>query len=118
MSINKRLATMPSQDKETTPPYMPFHRLMHVELSTPYITDAELDRVDEVTADDWVFGLPLQPCKRVTSQSPYTEEAHEADTTEGEVEDLVGKMDETLRAEEFSTDNQNKETGEAQADNM
>lgn len=118
VSINKRLATMPSQDKETTPPYMPFHRLMHVELSTPYITDAEPGRVDETTADDWVFGLPLQPCKRVNSQSTYTEENHEADTTEGEVEDLVGKMDETLRAEEFSTDNQNKETGEAQADNM
>lgn len=107
VSLGKRLATMPVQDKDTNPGYMPFHRLPHVNLFTPTPANDETDEPD----DKFVFGLALRPAIRINCQQADDAEAGHDGNVEGEMEGLIGQMDETLRAEEFSNSHAGQEEG-------
>ena len=88
---------MPVQDKDTNPPYMPYHRLPTVNLFTVSQPKSQVDETDNT----WVFGLPLAASSRVSSQQD-SDEAYDEGITEEDMEGLVGQMDETLRAQRFS----------------
>ena len=99
---------MPVQDKDTNPPYMPYHRLPTINLFTIYPASNQVDEVD----DEWVFGLPLPANRRVSSQQEDTDGSYDEDITEGDMEGFVGEMDETLRAQGFSNAHQNGDAEE------
>ncbi|KAG2164187.1 hypothetical protein VTO58DRAFT_107109 [Aureobasidium pullulans] len=97
VSLGQRKAAMPVQDKDTNPPYMPYHRLPTVNLFTVSQPKSQVDETDNT----WVFGLPLAASSRVSSQQD-SDEAYDEGITEEDMEGLVGQMDETLRAQGFS----------------
>ncbi|KAI5195177.1 hypothetical protein E4T39_08337 [Aureobasidium subglaciale] len=98
VSLGKRTALIPHQDKETNPPYMPYHRLPTVNLFTYSSAKSQTDEAD----DAWVFGLPVAASSRVSSQQDDMEETYDEGIAEGDMEGFVGQMDETLRAQECS----------------
>jgi hypothetical protein len=109
VSLGKRKVVMPVQDKDTNPPYMPYHRLPTINLFTTYPASDQV--VEE--KDDWVFGLPLPANRRVSSsQQEDTDGGYDEGITEGDMEGFVGEMDETLRAQGFFNTGQNGDTGE------
>ncbi|KAI4725871.1 hypothetical protein E4T49_06334, partial [Aureobasidium sp. EXF-10728] len=97
VSLGKRKVRIPVQDKDTNPSYMPYHRLPTVNLFTSAHTKGQPVEAD----DDWVFGLPLEPSSRVSSQQDDTAEGYDQGITEEDMEGFVGQMDETLRGQGF-----------------
>jgi hypothetical protein len=97
-SLGKRKVRVPHQDKDTNPSYMPYHRLPTVNLFTVSHSKGQTDETD----DTWVFGLPLAPSSRVSSQHDDTAGTYDDGITEEDMEGFVGQMDETLRGQGFS----------------
>jgi hypothetical protein len=98
VSLGKRKVRVPHQDKDTNPSYMPYHRLPTVNLFTVSHSKSHIDDTD----DTWVFGLPLAPSSRVSSQQDDTAATYDDGITEEDMEGFVGQMDETLRGQGFS----------------
>ncbi|KAL1311715.1 hypothetical protein AAFC00_001815 [Neodothiora populina] len=84
-------------DKDTSPVYLPFHRVSHVNL---YSFDSPtLRKGNKATkaptspgfgSDDWVFGLPLAPTTKITCQTGETEDDADHDLAHGNMQDLLG----------------------------
>lgn len=98
VSLGKRKGRVPHQDKDTNPSYMPYHRLPTVNLFTVSHSKGQTEETD----DAWVFGLPLAPSSRVSSQQDDSAGTFDDGITEEDMEGFVGQMDETLRGQGFS----------------
>lgn len=115
----KSAATI-TQDKETSPPYMPFHRFPQVNLFTFAEQGASNGSVPRKKAESgpsssqgagcdeaWVFGLSLRPVTRINCQQFTLEDDFGEDITDGDIQGLMGhtgNMDLTRRAKSHEDD--------------
>lgn len=92
-----------TQDKETNPPYMPFHRFPQVSLFT-FVERSAGSAFGKTTGsgspsrhgagsdEAWVFGLALTPSNRINCQQFTLEEEFGEDITDGDIRGLMGSM--------------------------
>ncbi|KAJ9622371.1 hypothetical protein H2203_006590 [Taxawa tesnikishii (nom. ined.)] len=84
-----------TQDKETNPPYMPFHREPQVSLFVFNEKDSK-DLAANLGVDNtepWIFGLPLPSASKINCQQFDSDDDYGQGIADGELEGLMGKME-------------------------